>query len=114
MPVYIINAGVDYRVTPLEMREKLTFSEAAVDRAMVTLNKKAHVVENIILSTCNRTEVFAVVEDREAGQQDIIQFFADWFQTDSSEFMDYLRFISGEEAIRHAFKLGSGLDSMVL
>jgi len=112
--VYIINAGVDYRVTPLEMREKLTFSEAAVDRAMVTLNKKAHVVENIILSTCNRTEVFAVVEDREAGQQDIIQFFADWFQTDSSEFMDYLRFISGEEAIRHAFKLGSGLDSMVL
>ena len=115
MSVHIINVGVDYRVTPLEMREKLTFSEAASIRAMITLNKEAHVLENIILSTCNRTEIFAVVDDKEAGKQDIIKFFADWFQTDCSEFMDYLRFLSDEEeAIRHAFKLATGLDSMVL
>ncbi|HLR68546.1 MAG TPA: glutamyl-tRNA reductase [Virgibacillus sp.] len=113
--MHIINVGVDYRVTPLEMREKLTFSEAASIRAMITLNKEAHVLENIILSTCNRTEIFAVVDDKEAGKQDIIKFFADWFQTDCSEFMDYLRFLSDEEeAIRHAFKLATGLDSMVL
>src|SRR5699024_1288477 len=97
-----------------EMREKLTFSEAASGRAMIMLNKGAHVIENIILSTCNRTEIFAVVDEKEAGQQDIIKFFADWFQFDGSEFMDYLRFLSDEEAIHHVFKLATGLDSMVL
>src|SRR5699024_4647527 len=90
--VYIVKAGVDHRMTPLEIREKLTFSKTEIRRAMVTLNEKTHVQENVILSTCNRTEIFAVVECKTDGRQDIITFLVEWFQIDASEFMDYFQF----------------------
>src|SRR5699024_1194944 len=90
------------------------FSKTEIRRAMVTLNEKTHVQENVILSTCNRTEIFAVVECKTDGRQDIITFLVEWFQIDASEFMDYFQFVSGDNAIYHAFKLAAGLDSMVL
>lgn len=106
--------GVDYHTTPLEVREKLTFSESSVGQAMLALNKREHVLENIVLSTCNRTEVFAVVEDEVKGKQEITNFFKDWFKGNPKEIEPHLKYTTAEDVVRHAFKLTAGLDSMIL
>jgi len=112
--LYFMKIGIDYRSAPLEIREKLIFSETEVEQAICELNKKDQVKENVILSTCNRTEIFAVVEGEKEGKQDVTEFFLDWFQENPEEILPHLQFTAGEEAIRHAFRLPVGLDSMVL
>ncbi|MHA6250450.1 glutamyl-tRNA reductase [Oceanobacillus sp. CAU 1775] len=112
--MHFIKMGVDYHTTPLDVREKLTFSESSVEQAMLALNKKEHVLENVILSTCNRTEVFAVVEDEVKGKEEITEFFTDWFEGNPTEIEPHLKYSASEEVVRHAFRLTAGLDSMVL
>src|SRR5699024_853235 len=71
MLLHIIKVGVNYNVAPLDIREKLTFSTPTIQAAMDTLSRQEHILENMILSTCNRTEIFAVVEHIELGKQAI-------------------------------------------
>ncbi len=112
--VHILKVGVNYQVAPIEIREKLTFSEIDVEEAMLSLSEQDHILENIILSTCNRTEVFTVVESIEAGKDVVMQFLSNWFDMPEVDLNEHLQFKYDEEAIEHAFKLTVGLDSMVL
>lgn len=114
MLLHFIKTGVEYRATPLEIREKLTFSETELEQAMLALSKKNYINENIILSTCNRTEVFAVVEDKEKGKEAVADFLKDWFQLDESDLLPYLQFETDEKVVRHAYRLAAGMESMVL
>ena len=114
MIVHILKVGVNYQVAPIEIREKLTFSETGVQEAMITLSEQEYILENIILSTCNRTEIFTVVESIEAGKEVVIQFLSNWFDMSETIFASHLTFEYDEDAIEHAFKLAVGLDSMVL
>src|SRR5690625_6845060 len=63
--VHIIKVGLNYEDTPIEVREKLTFSEETIEEAMLYLNTKKSMLENVIFSTCNRTEIYAVVRSEE-------------------------------------------------
>src|SRR5699024_8447737 len=69
MLLHIIKVGVNYNVAPLDIREKLSFSTPTILEAMDTLSKQEHILENMILSTCNRTEIFAVVNHLKLGEQ---------------------------------------------
>ncbi len=60
--MHILVVGVNYRTVPVEIREKLTFQETELKRAMTTLQSQKSVLENVIVSTCNRTEIYAVVD----------------------------------------------------
>lgn len=112
--MYIIKVGVNYQVAPLDIREKLAFSENTNHEAMTVLANYESIMENVIISTCNRTELFAVTECIELGQQSLVSFFADWFQVKIDTFIDFLDFEKNEAAIQHLYKLTVGLDSMVL
>src|SRR5690625_5082317 len=78
--VHILKVGFNYKTAPVEIREKLTFSDQAVDEAMVQLKMQKSILENVIVSTCNRTEIYAVVDQIHTGRHYIKQFIADWFQ----------------------------------
>lgn len=110
----IINVGISYHHAPIDVREKMAFSQENVTHAMGALSEKPPILENVIFSTCNRTEVYAVVEDSEYGIQTIKQFLSDWFQTDLADITDYFTVLIEREAIRHLLKLATGLDSMVI
>lgn len=112
--MHIIQLGVNYQITPLDIREKLAFSEDTKEDAMLTLREQDSIVENVIISTCNRTELFAVVESVEAGKDTLVQFLADWFQLEEDDFIDFLQITHDEDAINHLYKLTVGLNSMVL
>ena len=112
--MYILQVGLNYKTTPIEIREKLAFSEATIDEAMKELNMRKSILENVILSTCNRTEIYAVVDQLHTGRYYIKQFLSDWFQVPMEEFTPYLQIHENDEAIEHLFRVSVGLNSMVL
>jgi len=112
--MHIIKVGISHQTAPLEIRERLSFSEEAVTQAMLELQKQYVISENVIISTCNRTEVYAVTKHIHAGVAAIQEFISNWFQLADDEFAQYFSRAEDEEAIRHLFKLATGLDSMVI
>ena len=112
--MHIIKMGLDYQIAPLNVREKLSFSEDDVVEAMQVLSTCDQVLENVIVSTCNRTELFAVVDETDAGIASMENFLMDWFQLKEDEVIPYLEYLIDDEAIEHLFKLVVGLDSMVI
>ncbi|MGP4074563.1 glutamyl-tRNA reductase [Halobacillus sp. K22] len=112
--MHILAVGLNYKTAPVEIREKLTFSETHLKEAMQELNARKSVLENVIISTCNRTEIYAVVDQLHTGRYYIKQFLADWFHVDKEEFSPFLSFYETDGAIEHLLRVTSGLDSMVL
>ncbi len=112
--MHILAVGLNYKTAPVEIREKLTFSEDQLQAAMRELNGRKSVLENVIISTCNRTEIYAVVDQLHTGRYYIKQFLSDWFDVDKEAFTSYLSIYETDGAIEHLLRVTSGLDSMVL
>ena len=110
----MIKVGLDYHVAPLEIREKITFSEDEIATASKLLQDTYQILEHVIISTCNRTEIFAVVSSAAKGKSSIQHFFTEWFQLAEGEYASYFQDVKDNDAIEHLFKLTSGLSSMVL
>ncbi|WP_027409492.1 glutamyl-tRNA reductase [Anoxybacteroides tepidamans] len=112
--MHIVVVGVNYKTAPVEIREKLAFSESELVEAMKLLKQQKSILENVIISTCNRTEIYAVVDQVHTGRYYIKTFLADWFQIDKETLAPYLTILEGEAAIEHLFRVTCGLDSMIL
>jgi glutamyl-tRNA reductase len=81
---------------------------------MKTLRTKKSILENVIISTCNRTEIYAVVDQLHTGRYYIKEFLSEWFHLEQDEFSPYLFIYEQEGAIEHLFKVACGLNSMIL
>src|SRR5699024_5975788 len=101
--------GLDYQNAPLEIREMLTFSEGDVVEAMQILKTKDPILENVIVSTCNRTEIFAVVENIHGGIDSVHAFLMNWFKVTEDQFVPYVQSLADDDAVEHLFKLVIGL-----
>ncbi|MEI3605847.1 glutamyl-tRNA reductase [Pseudogracilibacillus sp. SE30717A] len=112
--MYILQVGFNYKTTPVEIREKLAFSEHTIEDAIVELNQRKSILENIIISTCNRTEIYAVVDQIHTGRYYIKKFLSDWFELPIKEFGPYLEINENDDAIEHLLRVSVGLHSMVL
>src|SRR5579875_980561 len=112
--MHILMVGLNYKTTPVEIRERLTFNETELDCAIKTLAAKKSILENVILSTCNRTEIYAVVDQLHTGRYYIKQFLAEWFKLEQEDFSPYLSIFEDDGAIEHLFTVTCGLNSMVL
>lgn len=112
--MHTIVVGVNHRTAPVELREKLSFIEAELPEAMRALQKQKSILENIVVSTCNRTEVYAVVDQLHTGRYYIKQFLANWFDVSMDSFEKYLVVNENDKAIEHLMKVSAGMDSMVL
>lgn len=110
----IIKVGISYHHAPIAIREKATFSGVEAEHAMTRLNLQEVIMENVIFSTCNRTEVYALAREAETGIQAVQQSLMEWFQMEQHECMHYFTSASNQDAISHLFKLAAGLDSMVI
>ena len=88
--MHIITVGLNYKTAPVEIREKVSFELDQLPEAMKALQTKKSVLENIIVSTCNRTEVYAVVDQLHTGRYYIKEFLSEWFSIDLTELSSYL------------------------
>ncbi|MEH7106654.1 glutamyl-tRNA reductase [Bacillus sp. JJ1764] len=112
--MHILVIGLNYRTAPVEIRERLTFNETDLEDAIKTLSNKKSILENIILSTCNRTEIYVVVDQLHTGRYYIKEFLSEWFGLEQSEFSPFLFIYEEDGAVEHLFNVTCGLNSMVL
>jgi glutamyl-tRNA reductase len=110
----VILVGLNHRTAPIEIRERIAFPEEGLDRSMETLYNLPNLDEGLILSTCNRVEIYAATKDSEKGVEEIKDFIAQQHHLHVSEFEDTLYVLQGEELVKHLFRVASSLDSMVV
>lgn len=107
-----IMLGAHQRTTPLAILEQVTFSQEALPRALQELRR--WVAEGMIISTCNRVEVYAQVPEVERGLESLDEFLLSWNRGWSAVPATVRRIQREDEVVRHLFRLAAGLDSMVL
>ncbi|TFB24948.1 glutamyl-tRNA reductase [Filobacillus milosensis] len=112
--MHVIVVSLNYRTAPVEIREKLAFSGEHVGEAMVALNQEKSILENVIVSTCNRTEIYVVADQLHTGRYYVKRFMANWFSVDIDEVTNHVEISEDKDAIQHLFRVSAGLDSMVL
>ncbi|MGN7476796.1 glutamyl-tRNA reductase [Solibacillus silvestris] len=112
--MHTLVVGLNYKTAPVEIREKLSFIESDLPNAMEALQQQKSILENVIISTCNRTEIYAVVDQLHTGRYYIKQFLANWFNIPMEQFEDHLFIREEDESLNHLFRVTAGIDSMVL
>ena len=110
----IILAGVSHHNTPLSIRERLYFPEGNMGEWLDRLAGYNGLDERLILSTCNRVEVYSAVDDLEQGLDAIHRFFLESRDVGREELNAHLYVHREAEATRHLFTVASSLDSMVV
>jgi glutamyl-tRNA reductase len=112
--VSVVVIGLNHRTVPLELLERMTVSDAHLAKALADLVGRDHVPEAVVLSTCNRTEIYASVERFHAAYQDVRDFLSDVSYLSVDAFSDHLYAHYDADAAGHLFTVASGLDSAVL
>ena len=102
--------GLNHQTAPLDVRERVAFSPDAVGHALRDLLARPKVREAAILSTCNRTEVYVHGTD----PQPVVRWLEEFHRVPADSLSPYLYTLSRDRAVTHAFRVASGLDSMVL
>jgi glutamyl-tRNA reductase len=110
----IVVVGLNHKTAPVEVREKLSFPEATVPEALGKLMSYEGIKESLILSTCNRVEIYASVQDSRQGVEQIKRFIAG-FHGLSPEVLEKSLYIHPDAGgARHVFRVASSLDSLVV
>lgn len=110
----VLVVGVNHRTAPLDLLERISLDAQAVAKAVSGLVSLDSVREAVVLSTCNRTEVYAIAELFHRGFDDIQQFLATTAGVDLETLGSHMYAEHDEAAARHLFSVAAGLDSMVL
>lgn len=111
----IVVVGINHKTAPIEVREKLAFGEHQIKEALAHLKCYPGVEEGLIISTCNRVEVYCVVRQVATGFQEIRKFLANHGADLPNDVVGKaLYFYSGPDAIRHLYRVSSSLDSMMV
>ena len=110
----VVVVGLNHRTVPLDLFERMTVAESLLPKALADLTSREHITEAVVLSTCNRIEVYAFAEKFHGGYQDIREFFEDTSHVPPEEFSDHLTCLYDADAARHLFAVASGLDSAVI
>jgi glutamyl-tRNA reductase len=106
--------GVNHRTAPVAVRERLAYAEHEVALALQRLRRATGIAEAALLSTCNRVEVIGVTSDPDRAEDEVVRFLAADRQVEPGAFHDALYNFSGRDAVRHLFRVGASLDSMVV
>lgn len=110
----IVVVGLSHKTAAVEVREKVAFAPTRMEQPLRMLVDLPDITEGVIVSTCNRVEIYATTRDIAGGIARIKRFLADYHTLDLSTLENHLYAHHGEEAIRHVFRVASSLDSMVV
>ena len=105
--------GLSHRTAPVELRERVDFARGGVEAALSALASRGIAHELVVLSTCNRAEVYAV-GDNESSAAGLTRFFSEYHGVPPEHIAEHLYVRRGPEAALHLFRVAAGLDSLVV
>ncbi|MGI6286221.1 glutamyl-tRNA reductase [Neomoorella humiferrea] len=112
--MFIVAVGLNHRTAPVEIREQLAFTRYSLPEALRQLKNTTGVEGCVILSTCNRTEIYIACRQEDAGIRQGKNFLAKYCRQDDRELENYLYTLNTRHSVRHLFRVAGGLDSMIL
>ncbi|OOZ50064.1 glutamyl-tRNA reductase [Solemya velum gill symbiont] len=108
----LLNLGINHKTAPVDIREKVAFGPDIVVAALRGLREQAGAEEAVILSTCNRTEIYASVNDSSVDA--LSEWISDFHGIDKSQLTPYLYAHTDKDCVTHLMRVASGLDSLIL
>ncbi len=109
----LLAVGLSHRTAPVELRESVDFSRKGLDAALAELASRGIGRELVVLSTCNRAEIYAVGDTDETADH-IGRFFSEYHDIAHAEVSQHLYVHRGPDVARHLFRVAAGLDSLVV
>jgi len=109
-----IAVGTNHKYSPIGLRERISFSKKRIGDALDFLQETTLLKAAVILSTCNRVEIYASADFAEDGIDEIKNFLSRFYEIDEKALFPYLYIYRDECAIRHLFRVSSGLDSLIV
>ncbi|MCH9757502.1 MAG: glutamyl-tRNA reductase [Proteobacteria bacterium] len=106
----IYTVGVSYHNAPLALREILAVSAEGVAEKLRHLSRRCHLPEAAILSTCNRTEIYCLSDTPE----EVVAWLSEATHNHTADISEYIYHLKAEDAVRHLFRVASGLDSQLI
>jgi len=110
----LIIIGLNHKTAPIEIREKLAFQDSEIKKALLETASLPSLKEDMILSTCNRVEIYAIASETDKAIQELKDFVSRFHHLPLQAFDKNLYLLIGQEAVRHIFRVASSLDSMVV
>ncbi len=110
----VIVVGLNHRTAPVELRERVAVPSSRMVKALHDLSSREHLAEVVLLSTCNRTEIYARSTKFHSAVSDVLEFLAEQGSVPPEEFSEHLYTYYDDSAVSHLFGVAAGLDSMIL
>lgn len=110
----LLALGINHKTAPVSLRERVTFSPDTLDLALDSLLAQPMVQGGVVLSTCNRTELYLSVEEQDNLHEALIRWLCDYHNLNEDELRKSLYWHQDNDAVSHLMRVASGLDSLVL
>ncbi len=110
----LLVVGLNHKKAPIDVREQLAFSPSRVTEALEILHNKYPSCEAVILSTCNRVELYVCSPDGSLDEEAVLGFLSEFHGIETEKFRNYMYCYDGADLVKHLFHVSSSLDSMVV
>jgi len=111
---HVVLLGMNHTSSKVEIRDRILFVPSKIEAALTTLREDPYFTESLILSTCNRVEIYAVVEDPADAKDRLFNFISRFHKIDISEYRQYFYYFNCRKAIEHLYNVVASLDSLVI
>ena len=112
--MHLFLLGVSHKTAPVDVRERLDFSSRDLGAAVEALATRQSAAESVVLSTCNRSEIYVASDNPERAREDIVAFLSHYHSLPPERFAPHLFSFGDEAAAKHLFRVAAGLDSLVV
>jgi glutamyl-tRNA reductase len=112
--MHVFLLGVSHQTAPIDVREQLDFSSRDVGAAVEALAARYSAGEAVVLSTCNRSEIYVAIDDPARARQELVDFLGTYHGLPREAFESHVFVHADEDATRHLFRVAAGLDSLVV
>ncbi|WJV60632.1 glutamyl-tRNA reductase [Pectobacteriaceae bacterium CE70] len=110
----LLALGINHKTAPVSLRERVAFSPDTLGQALHSLLQQPLVQGGVLLSTCNRTELYLSVEDRENQREQLVNWLCEYHRLDRDDVQKSVYWHENNAAVSHLMRVASGLDSLVL
>ena len=112
--MHLLLVGISHRTAPVELRERIDFQARGVADALRALTERGSAREAVVVSTCNRAEVYVACDEAAATRQDLVRFVSDFNGVAAGEIAPHVYDVTDLDVARHLFRVAAGLDSLVM
>src|SRR5437868_1139900 len=112
--MHLLLVGISHRTAPVDLRERIDFQTRGVAAALRALAARGSAREAVVVSTCNRAELYVACDEAGATRQDLVHFVSDFNGVATTEIAPHVYEVVDLDVARHLFRVAAGLDSLVM